>query len=137
MQVKKTKAKKDKGERGKQGGERTLLRQQQPEAPLHRDPLPRPLVVGREPRWVRRLGHLPARHLLERVDALPAGVEGVHEMHGEDKDFFTRSGERGFSRVGRVIEENRRWFSVRCGQFRSVLVVQSQFVVTRLGLASS
>lgn len=59
----------------------TLLRQEQVKATLQRNALARPLVVGREARRVRRLGDLAVGDLLEGVEAVAAGVEGVHEMH--------------------------------------------------------
>lgn len=45
------------------------------------DSVPGVLVVGREPRWVGRLGDFGAVDLLERVDALALGIESVHKMH--------------------------------------------------------
>lgn len=43
--------------------------------------VPRVLVVWREPRRVCRLGDFGTGDLLERVDALALGIEGVHKMH--------------------------------------------------------
>ena len=43
---------------------RTLLRQEDSKPLAHRNAVPRPLVVGREARRVRRLGHLPVHDLL-------------------------------------------------------------------------
>lgn len=45
----------------------TLLGEEQAEATLQRNSLPRPLVVGGEARGVRRLGDLAVGHLLESV----------------------------------------------------------------------
>lgn len=59
----------------------TLLRQQQSEAALQRHTLAGPLVVGREARGVGRFGDLAVGNLFERVEAVAAGVEGVHQMH--------------------------------------------------------
>lgn len=42
---------------------------------------PRVRVVGREARRVRRVCDAAVDDLLERVDALALGIEGVHEMH--------------------------------------------------------
>jgi hypothetical protein len=58
-----------------------LLRHQKPKASLHNHPLPRELVIGREPGRMGRLGHLVVDDLLERVDAAAVLVERVHEMH--------------------------------------------------------
>lgn len=59
----------------------TLLRQEQVEAALQCDALARPLVIGREAGGMRRLGDLAVGDLLEGVEAVAAGVEGVHQMH--------------------------------------------------------
>ncbi len=44
--------------------------------------MPRILVIRRKPRWMRALCHFPTSDLLQRVNALARGIEGVHEMHG-------------------------------------------------------
>ena len=65
------------------GREHTLLVQKHGEPLAHGDAVARPLIVGREARRVRRLGHLAVHDLLEGV--APAGAVGlgeVHEMHG-------------------------------------------------------
>lgn len=62
-------------------GTLTLLRQEQPVPLLQRHAVAAVLVVWREARRVRGLGHLAAVDLLQRVDALARRVEGVHEMH--------------------------------------------------------
>lgn len=67
--------------KGKRRQELTVLRHKQVESLPESDPVARPLVVGREARRVRRLGDLAVQHLLERVQALAAAVEVVHEMH--------------------------------------------------------
>lgn len=59
----------------------TLLRQKQVKATLQRNALTRPLIIGRKARRVRRLGDLAVGDLLEGVEAVAAGVEGVHQMH--------------------------------------------------------
>merc|ERR1712230_50558 len=59
-----------------------LLHHEQTVALLERNPVPGVLVVGREPRWVRRLGDLAINDLLQRVLALAIRSEGVHKMHG-------------------------------------------------------
>lgn len=73
----------------------TLLRQKQVKATLQRNALARPLVVGREARRVRRLGDLAVGDLLEGVQAVAAGVEGVHEMHDGRFSFGRRAEEGG------------------------------------------
>jgi len=59
-----------------------LLHHEQTVALLERNPVPRVLVIRREPRWVRRLGDLAINDLLQRVLALAIRSEGVHKMHG-------------------------------------------------------
>lgn len=59
-----------------------LLSQEQVKATLQRDALTRPLVIGGEARRVRRLGDLAVGDLLQGVEAVAVGVEGVHQMHG-------------------------------------------------------
>lgn len=60
----------------------TLLGQEKGKSALQGDTLARPLVIGGEARRVRRLGDLAVGDLLEGVEAVAAGVEGVHQMHG-------------------------------------------------------
>ena len=59
----------------------TLLRRQQAEALLEGYAVAGPLVVGREARRVRRLGHLALQHLLQSVCPLAVGADNDHEMH--------------------------------------------------------
>jgi hypothetical protein len=61
----------------------TLLCQKQAIALLDGDPVPRVLVIGREPRWVGRLGDFAVNDLFERVDALGRvlRVGDKHKMH--------------------------------------------------------
>jgi hypothetical protein len=64
-------------------GKLTLLGQEQAISLLQRHPMSRVLVVGRKSRRVRRLGHFTGDHLVQGVDALAIGIEGIHEMHAE------------------------------------------------------
>jgi len=57
------------------------LDQEQAKASLQGDSLSGPLVIGREARWVRRLGDLAVSDLFEGIQAVAIVVESVHEMH--------------------------------------------------------
>jgi hypothetical protein len=59
----------------------TLLGQEQGKSALQSNTLARPLVVGGDARGVSGLGDLAVGDLLEGVEAVAAGVEGVHQMH--------------------------------------------------------
>lgn len=90
-------------------GQRTLLGQEETETALQRNTLARPLVVGREARRVRRLGHLSVGNLFERVQAVALVVEGVHEMHGGSCVVFEMIS----------ISRNTNWVSL-CGNCASL-----------------
>jgi hypothetical protein len=64
------------------GQKLTLLRHEQPISLLQRHAMSRVLIIGRKPRRMRALCDFSTGNLLQRVDALAGGIEGVHEMHG-------------------------------------------------------
>lgn len=59
----------------------TLLGQEQPVSLLQRHPMSRVLVIRRKSRRVSRLGHFARNDLVQRVNALAIGINGVHKMH--------------------------------------------------------
>lgn len=59
----------------------TLLRKKQSKSLLHGNSLARPFIIGRKASRVRRLCDLAVGYLLKGIQAVAAGVEGVHEMH--------------------------------------------------------
>ena len=67
----------------KQKSKLTLLRQKQSISLLNRHPVPRVLVVRREPSRMRALAHFAVDDFFQRVDALRGvgWVGDVHEMH--------------------------------------------------------
>lgn len=59
------------------------LREQQPITFLDSYPVPRVLVVGREPCGMCGFCDFSCSDFLEGVDPFAISVEGVHEMHGD------------------------------------------------------
>lgn len=67
--------------RGREKERLTLLSDEEAVALLEGDAVTGVFVVGGEASRVGRLCDFGAHDLLERVDALAVGVEGVHQMH--------------------------------------------------------